>query len=171
MEIKVKATGKEIYRFSLYHFLHSPAMILYLVFLAAFLGLKHWKTEYDPAILNLVFLIFIGYALFHVLSMRNKAERQANDPVNGAEITYKLEYNGIRVRQGRELTALNWEDIREVRKIGEMYVLYLAPRRGLLIPCRLLLRGREERFLGLLKQHMTDKQLAKLHLKKSGDTK
>ncbi len=171
MEIKVKTTGKEIYRFSLYHFLRSPAILFYLLLLAMLLGIRYWGTEYDPTVLNLVLLIFIGYAFFQILNLRNKAEKQANDPITGAEITFRFEYSGIRIRQGKELTVLKWEDIREVKKIGEMYVLYPAPRYGLLIPRRLLLRGREERFLGLLRQHMTDAQLKKLHLKKTGDAK
>lgn len=171
MEIKVKATGKEIYRFTLHHFMRSPAILCYVLIVVMFFAIRYWKPEHDPVVLNLAFLIFMGYALFHIINLRRKAEEQACDPVKGAEITFKFEYNGIRIRQNGELTVLKWEDIKEVKKIGEMYVLYPAPRHGLLIPRRLLLRGREERFLGLLRQHMTDAQLKKLHLKKSGDGK
>lgn len=171
MEIKVKTTGKELYRFSLHHFLRSPAMVLYVLLVAVFLALRQWGKDYDPLALNLAFYIFIGYAFFRILNLRNKAEKQANDPVTGAEITFKFEYGGIRIRQGKELTVLKWEEIREVKRFGEMYVLYLAPRYGLLIPRRVFFRGREERFLSLLRQHMTEVQLKKLPLDKSGDKK
>lgn len=171
MEIKVKTTGIELYRFLLYHFLHSPVILFFVLILAALGAIRIWATEYDVSVLNMVFLIFIGYLIFHVLNLRTKAERQVQDPVSGAEITFKLDSAGVHVRQGKETNVLGWNQIREVRKIGEMYVIYPAPRCGLIIPRRVLFRGREERFLSLLTQHMTGEQLKKLHLKKSGEDK
>lgn len=171
MEIKVKTTGLELYRFSLYHFLHSPVILFYALIVAALAAIRIWATDYDTAVLKAVFLIFIGYTIFHVLRMRTKAENQAADPVTGAEISFKLDVGGIHIRQGKDTNYLKWDKIKEVRKIGEMYVIYPAPRYGLIIPRRVLFRGREERFLSLLKQHLSKKQLKKLHLKKSGDEK
>lgn len=170
MEIKVKITGRELYRFTLYHFVHSPAICFYLTLLALVLAVRHFSTDYDPDVMNIVLVIFAGYAIFHIFRMRYKAEQQASDPQKGAPITFKLEYEGIRVRQGSEFNLLKWEDIMEVRKVAEMYVIYPAPRYGLLIPRRVLLK-KEERFLKLLQQHMTEKQLKKLRLKKNGDAK
>lgn len=171
MEIKVKTTGIELYRFSLYHFLHSPVILFYALILAALGAIRIWATDYDLSVLKMVFLIFIGYTIFHVLGMRTKAERQANDPEKGAEITFKLDAGGIHIRQGKDTNYLKWEKVREVRKIGQLYVIYPAPRYGLIIPRRVLFRGREDRFLSLLKQHLTEKQIKKLHLKKSGEDK
>ena len=171
MEIKVKVTGRELYRFALYHLLHSPTICFYLTLLAVFLVIRHFSTDYDPEVMNLVLMIFAGYAIFYIFRLRYKAEQKANHPQHGAEITYKIEYGGIRVRQGSEISVLKWEDVMEVKKIAEMYVIYPAPRCGLLVPRRVFVKAKEERFLKLLEQHMSEKQLKKLHLKKNGERK
>lgn len=62
-----------------------------------------------------------------------KAGREALDPQRSKETHFKIDYNGLRVHQGRDKAVIRWKQIIKVGKVSDIYVLYLTKDRAYLV--------------------------------------
>ena len=83
-----------------------------------------------------------------------KAGREALDPQRSKETHFKIDYNGLRVHQGRDKAVIRWKQIIKVGKVSDIYVLYLTKDRAYLFPQRVLEGGKKEQFLNLLREYV-----------------
>ena len=156
MDLKVKMTAREIFLFSVNHFYRSLPGLISVGCTIMALGAVGVTWPAQPAVMRgvlaLAFLLVLGS---QPLILYRKAVRQASDPQLSREIHFKLDYNGIRVQQGKEKAVIYWKQIVKVGKVSDIYILYLTKDRAYLIPDRVLSGGRKEQFLDLVRQYVS----------------
>lgn len=173
MEIKVKLTTKEIFLFSIYHFYRSWAGIMSIGVLIAAVVVTGIRWEgLDESVKDTLPIVIMLAAVMQVFILYRKAAKQAENPQMGQEIQYKLDYTGVRAHQGKNSSIVSWDQIVRVKRVFDMYVLYLAGRQGFLIPDRVLLLGnKRDRFLSVIKRYVAADRIKGIKLDHIGEKK
>lgn len=155
MDLRVKLTAKEIFIFSIYHFYRSMAGAISVICAAMVLGVVIVSWSSQTGILRLVlFLSAVVVVVCQPFMLYRKAVKQAQSNETGKEIIYKMDYNGLKVQQGREKAVVYWNQIIKVRRLPGMYVMYLNRSRAYLFPERVLMNGKKEQFMKVLAQYV-----------------
>ena len=156
MELRVKNTAREIFLFSMSHFYRSVPGIINVVCMIMALGLSAavWGSQTGPM------RVMLGAALAAALAVQpfvlyRKAAREAADPNRSREIHFKIDYNGLKVSQGKEKASIRWNQVLKVGKVSDIYIIYLTKNRAYLIPGRVLTGEKKEMFLGLIRQYVS----------------
>lgn len=155
MDLRVKMTARELFLFSVYHFYRSiPGIVsISCTFMALGTMAVIWSSQ--PALMRGVMaLIFILVVAGQPFALYRKAVRQTADPQRSKEIHFKMDYNGIRVQQGKEKGALKWRQIVKVGRVSDIYILYLNKDQAYLIPGRVLDGSKKTQFLNLISQYV-----------------
>ena len=155
MDLRVKVTSRETFLFSLHHYYHSvPGFIsIGCTILALGAVVATWPAQpgFMKAILALAVVLS---ACTQPFVLYRKAGREALDPQRSKETHFKIDYNGLRVHQGRDKAVIRWKQIIKVGKVSDIYVLYLTKDRAYLFPQRVLEGGKKEQFLNLLREYV-----------------
>ena len=155
MDLRVKVTSREIFLFSLHHYYHSvPGFIsIGCTILALGAVVATWPAQpgFMKAILALAVVLI---ACTQPFVLYRKAGREALDPQRSKETHFKIDYNGLRVHQGRDKAVIRCKQIIKVGKVSDIYVLYLTKDRAYLFPQRVLEGGKKEQFLNLLREYV-----------------
>lgn len=155
MDLRIKVTAREIFLFSLHHYYHStPGFIsIGCTILALGAVAATWPAQpgyMKAALILAAFLI----AATQPFVLYRKAGREALDPQRSRETHFKIDYNGLRIHQGKDKAVIRWNQIVKVGKISDIYILYLSKDRAYLFPERALAGGRKEQFLNLLREYL-----------------
>lgn len=159
MELRVKLLAKDIFIFSLYHFYKSAqgAVSIGCAALAAAIAAVSWPTQ--PEMVRLTFAIGVVLVIgSQPFMLYRKAVKQAMDPEQGKEVSYKLDYNGMRVQQGKDRAVIYWNQVVKVGRRSGLYVLYLNKARAYLIPDRVLSGDKKEQFLKIIRQYVAEEK-------------
>lgn len=155
MELRVKLTAKEMFLFTITHFYKSLTGILSVITTAMVVGIVAVSWSSQSGAFRAVLLAGVAFIVcLQPFMLYAKSARQARDPQLGKEIFYKMDYNGVKVQQGREKANIGWRQITKVGKIPGIYVLYLSKATAYLIPERTLSGGKKGQFLKLLDQYV-----------------
>lgn len=157
MEVRFKITGRELFVFSLNNFWRSAAGLISIactVGVLLFLILRRDTIGSETALI-LVALV-IGAMFVQVASMRGKAGRRVSDQdsPSSQEMFFRLDKNGIRVRQGENKGQASWDQIKRVKRAGGVYMLYLSNDEAYLFPERVFRGAEKQKFLRFLEQYV-----------------
>lgn len=155
MELRIKLSAKDIFTFSIIHFYKTFTGFLSVITTAMVIGVvaMSWP-EQSGAFRGILLLGVIVVICLQPFMLYVKSVRQTRDPQLGKELYYKLDYNGIRVQQGREKSNISWRQIAKVGRIPGIYVIYLNKSTAYLIPDWALSGGKKEQFLKILDQYI-----------------
>lgn len=155
MDLRVKMTAREIFLFSVYHFYRSIPGCVSIACTIMALGAMGVIWYSQPAFMRgVMVVVFILVVFGQPFALHRKAVRQAAHPQLSREIHFKMDYNGIRVQQGKDKGSLRWKQILKVGKVSDIYILYLNKDQAYLIPERVLDGGKKEQFLELVRQYV-----------------
>ena len=155
MELRFKVTAREIFVFSVNNYYRSVSgivSVLCTIAALAFIVINRERIGVTTA--DLLFMAILLVAVGQVFVMRQRAAKQAADPVSSQEMFFKLNSEGVRVRQGKETGNVTWDQILRVKKISGIYMLYLSRNQAYLIPERVFRGAAKQRFLKLLEQYV-----------------
>lgn len=159
MDLRVKLTAREIFVFSIYHFYKSMAGVISILCAAMVLGVVVVSWSSQTGILRLVlFLSAVVVVVCQPIMLYRKAVNQVRNNETGKEIIYKMDYNGLKVQQGREKAVIYWNQIIKVRRLPGIYVMYLNRSRAYLFPERVLDNGKKEQFMKVLAQYVPEEK-------------
>ena len=83
-----------------------------------------------------------------------KAGREALDPQRSKETHFKIDYNGLRVHQGRDKAVIRWKQIIKSGKgVGHLCAVS-DERQGLPVSAAGAGRRKKEQFLNLLREYV-----------------
>lgn len=155
MELRIKLTAKEIFIFSIIHFYKTMAGVFSVICAAMVLGVVVVSWSSQTGVLRLVlFLSGVVVVVCQPFMLYQKAVKQTQNTETGKEIFYKMDYNGVKVQQGKEKAVVYWNQILKIKKLPGIYVMYLNRSRAYLFPERSLVGGKKEQFLKVLIQHV-----------------
>lgn len=155
MDLRVKLKAKDIFIFSIFHFYKSVMGAVSVICTLLVLGVVAASWPMQTGIFRVILLLgAVVVAACQPFMIYQKAGRQVRDPQLGKEIQYKMDYNGVRVRQGKEKAVIGWNQIARVGRMPGLYVLYLNKSRAYLLPDRALVSGKKEQLLKLLNQYV-----------------
>lgn len=155
MDLRIKLTPKDIFLFSMSHFYKTIAGGISVACTLMVLGVVAVTWTSQTGIykgLLVVGIIFV--AVCQPITLYRKAVKQARDPQAGKEISYKMDYNGVHVQQGREKANINWNQILRVGRVPGITVFYLNRSRAYLFPDWVLAGDKKAEFLKLLNQYV-----------------
>lgn len=157
IELDVKITEKDMYRFHMYHVYHSFTgwfSVLISIMAFALAGLTWGRIEVAYTILYIVFgIVFLFY---FPLTLKGRAKRQIamSEALKGT-LHYKIDEEGICVSLGKESALLEWKQIYKMVSAKHSVLIYSSRVNAYIIP-----REQVSENYGKLKE------LAGKHLKK-----
>lgn len=155
MDLRIKVTAREIFLFSLHHYYHSTAGAISIGCSVLALGAvaATWSAQpgYMKGILALAVVLIAATQPF---VLYRKAGKETLDPQRSRETHFKIDYNGLRVHQGKDKAVIRWNQIVKVGKISDIYILYLTKDRAYLFPERVLDGGKKEQFLNVIREYV-----------------
>lgn len=155
MDLRVKVTAREIFLFSLHHYYHSTPGFISIGCTVLALGAVAAAWNIQPGYMKATLaLAVVLIAATQPFILYRKAGREALDPKRSKETHFKIDYNGLRVHQGKDKAVIRWNQIIKAGKVSDIYVLYLTKDRAYLFPERVLLGGKKEQFLNLLREYI-----------------
>ncbi|MEG1575639.1 MAG: YcxB family protein [Clostridium sp.] len=156
MELRVKLMPKDIFMFSMYHFYQTIPGIISVACTILVLGVVAASWSAQPGVFRAIMLIGVVFVMVsQPFLIYQKAVRQTKDPQAGKEIYYKLDYNGIRVQQGKEKGTVSWSQVVKVRKIPGTFVVYLNRSRAYLFPYWALTGDKKTQFTSAINQYVS----------------
>lgn len=155
IEVDVKMTFEDMYRFNLYHTYHSSQGILSVVLacMIALIAVLTWGEK--DVVYNVLYLFFAVVLVLYVpLNLRAKAKRQfkASEAL-GEAIHYTFDENGITTRLGEQQVTMPWKQLYKIVSTKRMVLLYGGRIRANVIP-RNQLGDNYETLYELAKSHM-----------------
>lgn len=152
--IEIKLTAKDLWKFSLYHAYGGSRVIFPAIFsLAAFyLLITAWSTS-TVAYRIMILVCSLVFTVWQPLLLYLKSGKQAKNPRIQNGMTLSFDEEGIIVSQGEENLSLNWEDVRQGERIGDMTILYMDRIRAYLLPDSCMAEKKAE-ITGLIKEKL-----------------
>lgn len=155
MELRIKLTAADIYKFSMYHFYRSAPGVISVFCTVMVFGVVAVSWNAQPPSWRIGLLAgAVIVAACQPLVLYRKAVRQTQNPLLSKEIFMKLDHNGIKAQQGKDKANLRWKQIIKAKKIPGMHVLYLDRSNAYLIPGWVLDGSKKEEFEDLIKKHV-----------------
>ncbi len=159
MELRFKITAREIFVFSVNNYYRSVSGIVsVLCTIAALIFIVFNRERIGIKVADLLFMVILLVAVGQVFIMRQRAARQAANPVSSQEMFFKISSDGIRVRQGKETGNVTWDQVLRVKKISGIFMLYLSRNQAYLIPERAFRGAGKQRFLQLIEKNVPAKK-------------
>lgn len=156
-EFDVTITGKDMFRFNMYHSYHgfhgifaTVLGILILGVAAATAGKVETMYTVLYTVFGIVFLVYMPISLY----MRSKQQVMSSDVLKQA-LHYKVDETGVHVSQQDQTADLPWEQIYKVVTTKSNLLIYSSRMNAYVIP-RSVIAG----------QYETVKMLAESHLEK-----
>lgn len=155
MDLRVKIQPKEIFIYSMYNFwigIRGIAAIILsiLVIIAAAASEERLGTQ----VTNLVILGVIALMGLQIYVIWKQSKHTAGDSKTGSEIVFHIGSEGIRARQANNRGEISWDQLIKVKKIGNIYTLYLDRDKAYLIPKRIFKGSEEQIFLSALTKNL-----------------
>lgn len=136
IELDVKMTFKDMYRFNLYHAYHTSQGILSIM-LAVMLVLISVLSWGDVNVTyNVLYLLAAVVILFYVpLNLRSKVKRQLNQSeVYQKPIHYSFDENGITTSFADQSVTMPWKQLYKIVSTKHLVLLYGGRIRANVIP-------------------------------------
>ncbi len=159
MDLRVKIQPKEIFIYSMYNFwigIRGIAAIILsiLVIIAAGASEERLGTQ----VTNLVILGVIALMGLQIYVIWKQSKHTASDSKTGSEIVFHIGGEGIRARQANNRGEISWDQLIKVKKIGNIYTLYLDRDKAYLIPKRIFKGSEEQIFLSVLAKNLPEEK-------------
>lgn len=155
IELDVKMTFEDMYRFNLYHVYHNSQGILSVV-LAVMIALISVLTWGDKDVVyNVLYLLAALLLLLYVpVSLRSKVKKQmANTQVYQNAIHYVFDETGITTSFGEQSVTMPWGQLYKIVSTKRMVLLYGGRIRANVVP-RAQLGDSYDDLYELAKEHM-----------------
>lgn len=157
MELDVKITDKDMYRFHMYHLYHGftgwfSILIAIIAWLAAGLTWKSVSTGY-----TVLYIVFgIAFLFYYPVTMKGRAKRQiaASEALRGT-LHYTIDEKGIEVSFQEESALLEWKQVYKMVSTKHNVLIYSSRINAYILPMEVI--GTQYEQL---------KQIADSHLKK-----
>ena len=135
IEIEVKLTAKDLWKFSMYHSYQGLQGLFNIIFSAAavFLLITTWSSNSTPYRVLLI-VCALMFTVWQPGILYLKAARQAKNPRIQNSMLLSFDEEGILVSQGEESLPIAWENIGKVDRAGDMMILYMDRVHAYLLP-------------------------------------
>ncbi len=154
IEIEVKLTAKDLWKFSMYHSYQGLQGIFNIIFSAAavFLLITTWGSN-STSYRVLLIVCALMFTVWQPGILYLKAARQAKNPRMQNAMILVFDETGILVSQGEESLTIAWENMVKADRAGDMMILYMDRIHAYLLPDSVL--GEKKAALcGLVKEKM-----------------
>ena len=136
IELDIKMTFEDMYRFNLYHVYHNSQGILSIV-LAVMLALISILTWGDSNVAyNVLYLLAAVLIVVYVpVNLRGKVKKQMqNTEVYQKPIRYTFDENGVTTSFGDQSVTMPWKQLYKIVSTKRMVLLYGGRIRANVIP-------------------------------------
>lgn len=140
IELDVKITDKDMYRFHMYHMYHSFTgwfSVFIAIIAFALAGLTYGKLEITYTILYIVFgVVFLFY---FPLTLKTRAKRQIalSETLSGT-LHYKIDEAGIEVSFHEDSALLEWKQVYKMVSTKDNVLIYSSRVNAYIIPREIL---------------------------------
>jgi hypothetical protein len=98
----------------------------------------------------IAFLVVILYFLFWLIQFVGVSQMEQNKPLF-ERLTYEIDSRQIMIKlNAKQGMQLNWENIKEVRKLKDSYILYVSQAQFIHLPFSVFLNDNDLRFFDSL---------------------
>lgn len=135
IEVEVKLTAKDLWRFSMYHSNKGMMGIFNVIFslAAIFLLVTTWKTD-TAAYRVLLVVCALMFTVWQPFILYTKAAKQAKSPVIASPMTLSFAREGITVAQNGQQVDLLWENVGRAEYVWNMVIVYMDKVHAYLLP-------------------------------------
>ena len=135
IEIEVKLTAKDLWKFSMYHSYRGLQGLFNIIFsvAAVFLLITTWNSN-SASYRVLLIVCALMFTVWQPGILYLKALKQAKNPAIQNAMTLTFDENGIMVSQGEEILEIKWENIGKVDRMKDMMIVYMDRVHAYLLP-------------------------------------
>ena len=135
IELDVKMTFEDMYRFNLYHVYHNSQGILSVVLavMIALIAVLTWGDK-DVAYNVLYLLAAILLLLYVPFNLRGKVKKQMANEVYRRAIHYVFDETGITTSFGDQSVTMPWKQLYKIVSTRHMVLLYGGRIRANVVP-------------------------------------
>jgi len=135
IEIEVKLTAKDLWKFSMYHSYRGLQGLFNIIFsvAAVFLLITTWSSN-SVSYRVLLIVCALLFTVWQPGILYLKALKQAKNPAIQNAMTLTFDENGIMVSQGEESLEIKWENIGKVDRMKDMMIVYMDRVHAYLLP-------------------------------------
>ena len=135
IELDVKMTFEDMYRFNLYHVYHNSQGILSVVLavMIALIAVLTWGDK-DVAYNVLYLLAAILLLLYVPFNLRGKVTKQMANEVYRSAIHYVFDETGITTSFGDQSVTMPWKQLYKIVSTRHMVLLYGGRIRANVVP-------------------------------------
>ena len=135
IELDVKMTFEDMYRFNLYHVYHNSQGILSVVLavMIALIAVLTWGDK-DVAYNVLYLLAALLLLLYVPVSLRSKVKKQMANEVYRSAIHYVFDETGITTSFGDQSVTMPWKQLYKIVSTRHMVLLYGGRIRANVVP-------------------------------------
>ena len=135
IELDVKMTFEDMYRFNLYHVYHNSQGIISVVLavMIALIAVLTWGDK-DVAYNVLYLLAAILLLLYVPFNLRGKVKKQMANEVYRSAIHYVFDETGITTSFGDQSVTMPWKQLYKIVSTRHMVLLYGGRIRANVVP-------------------------------------
>lgn len=159
-EFDVTITGRDMFRFNIYHAYHGFQGIIATlvgVWVLVMAGLTFGKVSVMNTILYIVFGILFLVYVPGTLYLRSKKQVSSSEVLKNA-LHYRIDDAGIHVSQGEQTADLEWKQIYKMVSTRTQLLIYSSRVNAYIIP-KELIEEHYQTILGLAISHLESYRL------------
>lgn len=158
--LDVTLTPNDFIKYQFYHMRKFYILYFWMVVLIASLVLIIWYPLYwEIWLLFSLFFAALGNMLMAVFLRRHLLKDFNSDPVTRGEYKFRITDAGIEQKKIKSESRFEWEDIRTVYRNKDLYRLYIARKRAIVIPARFFASEEDrEAFEKIVSSHVPPKE-------------